>query len=140
MAITQAMCDVYKRDVHDGVHLPGHTYKMALYTSAATLGAATTAYSATNEVANGGGYTTGGITLTGRAVSLVSGVGILDWTDPVWAAATITARGALIYNDTVVGKPAIGVLDFGADITSTNGNFTVDLPAAGAATSLVRFA
>lgn len=139
MAITQALCNVFKRDILDGVHLPGHTYKIALYTSSATLGASTTAYSATNEV-SGTGYSAGGMSLSGRAVTLDTGVGIMDFTDPVWSGATITARGALIYNDSVVGKPAIAVLDFGSDITSTNGNFTVDLPAGAAATSLIRIA
>lgn len=139
MPITQALTNVFKRDVLDGVHLPGHTYKIALYTSAATLGASTTAYSTTNEV-TGTGYTAGGMALAGRAVTLDAGVGILDFTDPVWSSATITARGALIYNDTVTGDPALAVLDFGSDITSTNGNFTVNLPAAAAATSLIRIA
>jgi hypothetical protein len=140
MAITQALCNSFKLDLLDGVHETGDTYKIALYTSSATLGAGTTAYTASNEVASGNGYTTGGKTLTGRASSLDGTVAILDWTDPVWSAATFTARGALIYNDTAAGKNAIAVLDFGSDITATAGNFTVDLPAAAAATSLVRVA
>lgn len=139
MAITQAMANVYKRDVHDGKHLPGHEYRIALYVAAATLDATTAAYSATNEVV-GTGYTATGLVLTGRAVSLNTGVGCLDFTDAVWAASTITARGALIYNNTLAGKDVIAILDFGADITSTAGNFTVDFPAVGAATSLIRFA
>lgn len=138
MAITQAVCEQFYKDILDGVHEPGDTYKIALYTSAATLGAATTGYTASGEVANGNGYTTGGATLSGRATAIQGGRGTLDFTDPTWPASTITARGALIYNDTQPGKPAICVLDFGADITSTNDVFTVDLPASGASTSLVR--
>ena len=140
MAITQALCTSFKEDLLNGVHEPGDTYKIALYTSSATLGASTTAYTATNEVANGNGYTTGGKTLAGRTVALDGTVAILDFTDPVWSAATFTARGALIYNDTAAGKNAIAVLDFGSDITATNGNFTVDFPAVAAATSLIRVA
>lgn len=139
MAITGGMCSVYKRDVHDGVHLPGHTYKMALYRSAtASLSPATTGYTTTGE-ATGTGYTAGGITLTGRTVALQGTTGTLDFTDPVWTGATLSAEGALVYNDTVAGKPAIAVIDFGGTITSTAGPFTVDLPASGAGTSFLRF-
>jgi len=138
MAITAAVCNSYKKEVLDGVHEAGDTYKIALYTSAATLSKATTAYSATNEVANGNGYTTGGATLAGFTTALDTDTAMLDWsTDPTWPAATITARGALIYNSTQSNK-AVAVLDFGADITSTNGTFTVAFPAAAAATALVR--
>lgn len=139
MAITQALCTQFLKDILDGVHEPGDTYKIALFTSAAALDAATTGYSGqAGEVANGNGYVTGGQALAGRASAIQGGKGTLDFTDPVWPASSITARGALIYNDTQAGKPAICVLDFGADITSTNDNFTVDLPASGAGTSLVR--
>lgn len=138
MAITQAMCNVFKTAVLDGKHLPGHTYKIALFDSTAALDKATTAYSGqSGEVANGNGYTTGGKALTGRTVALSGDIGYLHFDDPVWAAATITARGALIYNDTLAGKDALCVIDFGGNITSTNGNFTVDLPASGA-TALLR--
>lgn len=127
MAITSAVCTSYKADCHNGIHQAGHTYKAALYTSAATLGAATTAYTASNEV-SGTGYTAGGITLTGRIVT-TNGTSVdLDFTDPVWATATITgARGLLIYNDSVAGKNAICVIDFGADKNSSGAAFTVDL-------------
>lgn len=136
MAITQALCNTFKTELLDGVHLAADTYKIALYTSAATLSKATTAYSATNEVV-GTGYTAGGATLSGRAVALDVDTATLDFADPSWASATITARGALIYNATRSNK-ALAVLDFGADIASTNGTFTVTLPAPVAATALVR--
>lgn len=137
MAITAAVCDSYTQELLSGTHSSADTYKIALYTSAATLSAATTAYSATNEV-SGTGYTAGGATLSGFATSLDTGVAILDFTtDPTWTSATITARGALIYNSSKTNK-AVCVLDFGSDITSTAGTFTVQFPAATAAAGLVR--
>lgn len=127
MAITTAVCVQYKTDCHNGVHQPGHTYKLALYTSAATLGATTTAYTASGEV-SGTGYTAGGVALTGRTVTTNGTAVDLDFTDPVWPTATITgARGCLIYNDSAAGKPAIAVIDFGADKSSSGAAFTVDL-------------
>ena len=139
MAITQAATNQLKADVLAGVHQPGDDYKIALFTSAATLGAATTAYSTTNEV-SGTGYTAGGASLQGYTPGAASGVAWIDWaTDPSWANATITARGALIYNATRANK-ALGVLDFGADISSTADTFTVTLPAAGATTAIIRIA
>lgn len=138
MAITNAMCTSFKAEILGGTHdLDTDVIKIALYTSAASLDATTTAYSATNEVANGNGYTTGGATLGSPAISNASTSGICDFADPVWAAATITARGALIYNSSKSNK-AIAVLDFGADKTSTSGDFTVVMPAAGATTAIVR--
>lgn len=137
MPITTAICNSYKQEILEGVHSNADTYKLALFTSAATLGASTTAYSTTNE-ASGTGYTAGGATLTGLATGLASGTAYLTFSDPSWASSTITARGCLIYNASK-GNKAVAVFDFGADVTSTNGTFTVDLPAAGAS-SLVRIA
>lgn len=139
MAITQAFCNSYKLEILQGVHEAADTYKIALYVSAATLNKSTTVYAATNEVV-GTGYTVGGATLSGFSVTLDTDTAMLDWTtDPTWPAATITARGALIYNSTQ-GNKAVAVLDFGSDITSTNGTFTVQLPAPAAATGLIRVA
>jgi hypothetical protein len=139
MAITAAVCDSFKTEILQGIHLAADTYKIALFTSAATLSKATTAYAATNE-ASGAGYTAGGATLTGFSVTLDTDTAILDFTtDPTWPSATITARGALIYNSTRSNK-AVAVLDFGADTTSTNGTFTVTFPAPAAATGLIRIA
>ena len=135
---TQGITTSYKADLFNGLHQPGDVYKIALYVAASTIGIGTAAYTATNEVANGNGYTTGGLTLAGRQVVLDGTTQILDWTtDPVWAASTITARGAMIYNSTRANA-SLCVLDFGADITSTNGNFTVTLPAPTSAAGAIR--
>ena len=140
MAITAAVCTSFKNEILSMTpHTAADVYKIALFTSTATLSAATTAYAATNEVV-GTGYTAGGATLSGFAVTTDTTTAILDWTtDPTWATSTITARGALIYNSSRTNK-AVAVLDFGADITSTAGTFTVTLPAAAAATGLIRIA
>jgi hypothetical protein len=139
MAITQAFCTSAKADFLGGVHdLDTDTIKIALYTSSATLGAATTAYSSTNEVV-GTGYTAGGNTLTGAAISVDGTTAIVDFADSTWSTATITARGALIYNASKSNK-AIAVLDFGADKSSSAGDFTVVMPAAAAATAIIRIA
>lgn len=138
MPITAALCNSYKQEILQGVHAAADVYKMALYTSAATINKSTTVYSATNEVANGNGYAAGGATLTGFSVTLDGDTAILDFTtDPTWPAATITARGGLVYNNSKSNK-AVASLDFGADITSTNDVFAVTLPAPAAATGLVR--
>ncbi len=137
MAITAAVCDSYTQELFSGTHTSADTYKIALYTSSATLSSATTVYSSTNEV-SGTGYTAGGTALSGFSTSIDTGVAILDFTtDPSWTSATITARGALIYNSSKTNK-AVAVLDFGSDISSTNGTFTVQFPAATAAAGLIR--
>jgi hypothetical protein len=140
VAITAGICDSFKLEclpTAAGIHFSGDTYKIALYTSAATLSPSTTVYSATNEVA-GTGYAAGGQALSGLQTALDGSTAMLVWTtDPVWAASTITARGALIYNSSKANR-AICVLDFGSDVTSTNGPFTVQFPADVAATALVR--
>lgn len=139
MAISQAMCSSFKAEVLGGIHdLDTDTIKLALFTSAATLGAATTAYSTTNEV-TGTNYVAGGNTLTSPVISLDGTTGICDFADTTWSAATITARGALIYNSSKADR-AIAVLDFGSDKTSTAGDFTVVMPAPTATTALIRLA
>jgi hypothetical protein len=136
MAITQAFCNSAKQQFLTGSHTPLHTYKIALYTSAATLGATTTAYSATNET-SGTGYTAGGTALVGFSSSMDTGVGFITFTtSPSWAAASFTANGAVIYNTS--GSQAIAVLAFGQDYTATNGTFTVNFPAATSAAALIR--
>ena len=138
MAITQAMCTQFKRDVMLGLHdLDTDTIKIALYTSSATLNATTTAYSATNEVANGNGYTTGGVTLASASVIVNSTSGCFDSNNPEWTSATFTARGALIYNDTE-SDLAIAVLDFGGNFSVAGGTFRIVFPAQTANTSIVR--
>ena len=138
MSLTQSMVSSFKSEVLGGIHdLDTDVIMIALYISSATLSAATTVYTATNEVATAGGYTAGGIQLTSPVISLDGTTGICDFADATWPAATITARGALIYNSSKSNK-AIAVLDFGSDKISTAGAFSVIMPAAAAATALVR--
>lgn len=136
MAITAAFPTQSKLDALQALCPPGNTYKIALYTSAAALGAASTVYTATGEVA-GAGYTAGGVALTGYTATIDTTTAILDFADPSWAGSTITARGAMIY-DFTNGNKARAILDFGSDVTSTNGTFTVTLPAATAAAAVIR--
>lgn len=138
MAITAAFPNAAKLEALQRLCPSGNAYKMALYASTATISKATTTYSATGEV-SGAGYTAGGAALTGYAASLDGDTAILDFADPSWANSTITARGAVIY-DTTDGNKVRAVLDFGADIISTNGTFTVQLPAPAAATAVIRIA
>lgn len=139
MAITQAMCSSFKQQLLLGEHdMDTNTIKIALYTSAATLGASTTVYTTSDEVV-GTGYTAGGNTLTGATVSLSGTTAFVDFTDTTWSTATITARGALIYNSSV-GNKAIAVLDFGGDKTSTAGSFTVQFPTNDSTNAIIRIA
>ena len=147
MAITQAMCTSFKVQLLSAAQNfnTGTTkvYKIALFTSSATLGAGTTTYSGstTGEVANGGGYTTGGNTLTVSQIPTNGGSGttaFIDFADTTWTSATITARGALIYNST--DDTAVAVLDFGSDKTSTDGDFTIIVPTADATNAIIRIA
>tara|TARA_R110000822_G_scaffold14327_1_gene50576 strand:+ start:758 stop:1186 length:429 start_codon:yes stop_codon:yes gene_type:complete len=142
MAITQAMCTSFKEallnaemDFSSGT---AQTYKIALYTSAATLGATTTVYSSTNEV-SGTGYTAGGNTLTLVPATTSGTVAYIDFSDSTWAASTITARGALIYQAGGT-TPAVAVLDFGADKASTDGDFTIQFPVADSSNAIIRLA
>ena len=134
MAITSAFTRQFKQDLFNAaLALTSDTIKLALYTNAASMDKNTTAYSATNEVGNSGSYSAGGISMSGFTVSISTDTAYIDWTvDPAATTATITARGCMIYDDTVAGNNAMGVFDFGADKTSTAGTFTITLPAAGA--------
>jgi len=132
MAITQAMATSFKAEILDEQHdLAADTLKIALYTSSASLDASTTAYTTSNEVANGNGYTTGGETLANKTVSTSGTTAFFDADDPTWTSASFTARGALIYNDTN-GDKAIAILNFGGDFTVSSGTFRIVFPAAGA--------
>ncbi|MFM2134418.1 MAG: hypothetical protein RL156_1699 [Bacteroidota bacterium] len=139
MAITQAMCSSFKQQILLGEHdLDTDVIKIALYTSSATLSAATTAYTTSNEVSSSGtNYTAGGNTLTGAAVTLDGTTAVVDFNDTTWSSSTITARGALIYNSSKSNK-AIAVLDFGSDKTSTSGDFTINFPAATAGSAIIQ--
>jgi hypothetical protein len=143
MAITQAMCTSFKVELltgtHDFTNSTGDTFKLALYTSSATLDASTTAYTATNE-ASGTGYSAGGGTLTNVTPTSSGTTAFTDFADLTFSSATITARGCLIYNDTEAGDPSVAVLDFGGDKTSTNGDFTIQFPTADASNAIIRIA
>jgi O-acetylhomoserine/O-acetylserine sulfhydrylase-like pyridoxal-dependent enzyme len=131
MAIAQAMCTSFKAEILDEQHdLVADTIKIALYTSSASLGAGTTAYSTTNEI-TGSGYTAGGVALSSKTVDTSGTTAYFDSADPSWTSATFTANGALIYNDTNSDK-AIAVLAFGGDFTVAGGTFQIVFPAAGA--------
>ena len=131
MAISQAMCTSFKAEILDEQHdLAADTIKIALFTSSASLGASTTAYSTSNEI-SGTGYTAGGVALTSKTVSTTGTTAFFDADDPTWTSATFTANGALIYNNTNSDK-AIAVLAFGGDFTVAGGTFKIVFPAAGA--------
>lgn len=148
MAITQAMCTSFKVGLLDaGFDFSSGTtdvYKIALYTSSATLDASTTAYTGSNEVSSSGtNYTTGGNTLTISTNPTDGGSGTtayLSFSNTTWVNATITARGALIYKYDGATNPAVAVLDFGSDKTSTAGDFTINFPAATNTTAIIRIA
>lgn len=157
MAITQAMCSSFKAELLLGAHdfraTSGDTFKLALYTSSASIDANTTAYTASGE-ATGTNYTAGGAALTNAGVSVTNtnantGVGFADFNDLSFPDVTITARGALIYNttpsangtaNTTLTNAAVAVLDFGADKTSTDGDFTIIFPTADATNAIIRIA
>lgn len=147
MAITQGLCTSFKVQMLNAEHAFGTTvvrasttpdvFKIALYTSAADLGPNTTVYTTSGEVPNGSGYTTGGKTLTSTQPSSSEGVAYLDFSDVIWSASSITARGALIYNSTQ-GNKAVAVLNFGADRQSSSGDFIVQFPANNAGNAIIR--
>jgi hypothetical protein len=143
MAITQAMCTSFKVQLMTATHnftaSSGNTFKLALYTSSASLGAATTAYSSTNE-ASGTNYTAGGAALTSVTPVASGTTAIGDFADLTFSNATITANGCVIYNDTASGDPSVCVLAFGGDKTSTAGDFTIQFPAADASNAIIRIA
>ena len=137
MAISQVLCTSFKKELLEGTHNFGsHTFKIALYTSAATLNADTTVYFTDNEV-SGTGYVANDKELTKVAPSSGDGVGFTNFSDATWASSSFTARGALIYNATQ-GNKAVMVLDFGDDKTSNNSTFTVGMPANTSTTALIR--
>lgn len=147
MPITQAMCTSFKDQLLEGVHdfrsSGGDTFKLALYSSAATLDATTTTYSATNEVGNSGTYSAGGGTLTNVSPTTSGTTAFTDFADISFTSATINARGALIYNTTpthTYTNPAVVVLDFGGDKISTSGTFTIQFPTADASNAIIRIA
>lgn len=147
MAITTAMCTSFKKELleakHDFNATGGDSFKIALYTSSATLGAGTTDYSITNEV-SGVGYSAGGNALTNIDPTSSGTTAFADFADTTWTSATITANGALIYNTTTDGGTgttnAVAALAFGGDKTSTNGDFVIQFPTADASNAIIRIA
>lgn len=137
------MCTSFKAELMQGIHnfttSTGNVFKVALYTNAASFTGATTAYTTVNEVV-GTGYTAGGNTLTNVTPTTSGTTAFADFADTTWAAATITARGAMIYNSSAAGNPAVAILDFGSDKTSTDGDFTIQFPTAAASTAILRLA
>ena len=134
MAITQAMCTSFKEDLFQKEQdMDSDTIKIALYTSSASLDAATTAYTTSGEVASGNGYTTGGETLTNPVIGTSGTTAYVDFDNPEWTSASFTTAGALIYNDTTASDNAIAVLNFGGDFTVTSGTFRIVFPSPGAA-------
>jgi len=138
------LCTSFKKELLEAVHnfknSGGSTFKLALYTNSASFTAATTAYTASNEVSASGSYPAGGGTLT-RVDPTTSGTTALtDFDDLTFTSATITARGALIYNDSAAGDPSVCVLDFGSDKTSTAGDFAIVFPTADASSAIIRIA
>lgn len=154
MAITQAMCTSFKAELLQGAHdfraSGGDTFKLALYTSSASIDANTLAYITSNEVSSSGtNYTAGGETLTRTGVtstntSASAGVGFTDFSDVTFSSVSLTARGALIYNNTPAGSAntnaAVAVLDFGADKTATDGDFTIIFPTYDSTSAIIRIA
>ena len=138
------MCTSFKVELMQAVHNftngTGNTFKLALYDNNASFTAATTAYTSSNEVANSGTYSAGGGTLTNVTPTSSGTTAFTDFADLSFTSATITAYGALIYNDSAAGDPAVCVLDFGGAKTSTNGTFTVIFPTADASSAIIRIA
>jgi hypothetical protein len=138
------MCTSFKQEVLQGIHnfttSTGDTFKLALYTNTAAFDASTTAYTATNEVGNSGSYAAGGGSLVNVTPTTSGTTAFADFDDLAFTSATITARGALIYNSSAVGNPTVAVLDFGSDKTSTTGTFTIQFPTADASNAIIRIA
>ena len=150
MAITSAICTSFKQELLVGTHnftaTTGNTFKIALFTSSASLGASTTAYSTSNEITNSSGtaYTAGGATLTSVTPTTSGTTAFTDFSDVTYSSASFTANGALIYNTTTDGgsgtTDAVCVIAFGGDKTASNGTFKIEFPAAAATTAIIRLA
>ncbi len=146
MAITSAICNSFKTEiltaVHDFTASTGNTFNLALYTSSATINKSTTAYSATNEISNtsGSAYSAKGNALTSVTPVLDSDTAVCDFSNTSWTTATFTANGCMIFNDSASGDPAVCTIAFGGDKTVTSGTFTIEFPAAAAATAIIQLA
>ena len=143
MAISTAMCTSFKQEILVGTHnftaTTGNTFKLALFTSSATLGASTTAFDASDNEVSGTGYTSGGSNLTSVTPTTSGTTALCDFSDLTFSSASITANGALIYNSSASNK-AVCALAFGGDKTSTAGDFTITFPTADASNAIIRIA
>ena len=143
MAITSAICNSFKQEILQGEHnftaSSGDTFNLALYTSSASLGAGTTAYTTSNEV-SGSGYTAKGNALTSVTPALDSSTAVCDFADTSFTSASFTARGCLIFNDSHSSDASVCAIDFGADKTVTSGTFTIQFPTADASNAIIRIA
>jgi hypothetical protein len=137
------MCTSFKQELLTGTHnftnTSGNTFNIALYTNSASFTASTTAYTATNEV-TGSGYTAKGNALVNVTPTTGGTTAFTDFADSTWSTATITARGAMIFNDTAAGDPSVLILDFGGDKTSTAGEFKIVMPTADSTNAIIRIA
>ena len=146
MAITSAICNSFKTEILKAVHnftaSSGNTFNLALYTSSATINKSTTAFSATNEIANtsGSSYSTKGKALTSVTPVLSTDTAVCDFANISWTSASFTANGCLIFNDTASGDPACCAIAFGGDKTVTSGTFTIEFPAATAGNAIIGIA
>ena len=152
MAIASVLTNTFKEELLGGYHSfnasgdtpAGSAFKIALYTSSASLGTTTAAYTASNEVASGGGYTTAGEALTNTGVAKSTVTSYTDFSDVSWTSASFTARGCLIYNSSSISgltaNEAVALIDFGGDKTVTSGTFTIEFPAAAASTAIIQIA
>ena len=143
MAISQAMCTSFKvellKGVHDFTNSSGNTFNIELYTYSASLGAGTTAYTTSNE-GSGTNYTAKRQALTNVTPTSSSTTALTDFSDETFSNVTLTARGALIFNDSASGDPAVCVLDFGSDKSASSGDFTIVFPAADSSNAIIRIA
>ena len=145
MAITTSVvCNVFKTDVLKSVHNfsnpGGNSFKLSMYTSSATLGKSTTSFTTDNQVSSPSGYSSGGKALVSTTPALSTDTAVCDFADLSFVGVSLTARGALIYNDTASGDPAVAVLDFGGDKTATSGTFTIQFPTDDASNAILRIA
>jgi hypothetical protein len=146
MAISSAVCNTFKTEVLKAIHnftaSTGNTFNLAMYTSSASMGASTTAYSSTNEISNSAGsaYSAKGKALTSVTPALDSSTAVCDFANISWTSASFTANGCLIFNDSATGDPAVCVIAFGGDKVVTNGTFTIEFPAADSSNAILRIA
>ena len=143
MAITSAICNSFKTQILTAIHnftQGGNTFRLALYTNAATLSKSTTTYITANEVANGNGYSTKGVALTNVTPALSGDTACCDFADVSFTSASFTANGCLIYNETASGDPSVCAIAFGGDKTVSSGTFTIQFPTADADNAILRIA